>query len=372
MQRPRLKLAHRPILLPGDRVWIGSGHHGLGSEISGAHAALTWEVCQAMDGSMTRDELVEAVARSRAADRSTIERIMEFLITSGWVEDAEAPVPPILTQRDTERYRSSAQLLSWIDQVPRSGPYELQARLKASRVTVLGLGGIGSAVATSLAASGIGHLHLVDGDVVELSNLNRQALYAEADIGQSKADTAIRRLSALNSDIEIGGSDLFLKDPADIRREVAGCDIFVHCVDRPDDIYYWSNQVSLELGIPWILSSYAGPMAAIGTFIPGETGCFRCIMDAEESRADTENTTAWLEWHRPDGYNPVMAPTAQVSGHLAAMEAIYFLLGMKVQTAGRQLHHDFLDYEHQYYLGLGYSGECPHVAKAATESLPLP
>jgi molybdopterin-synthase adenylyltransferase len=348
------------MMLPGGRMWIGSAHFGLGSELTGDHVELTWDVCQAMDGSLTQDELIIAVASSHAADRSVVERIVEFLIASGWVEDAGAPVPSVLTERDVERYRSSVQFFSWIDQVPRSSPYELQATLKASRVTVLGLGGTGSAVATSLAASGVGHLHLVDGDEIELSNLSRQVLYTENDIGKSKSDTAVRRLVALNGDIEITGSDRFLESPSDIRREIAGSDVFVHCVDSPAEVYDWSNNVSLELGIPWVLGVYTGPMAAVGTFMPSETGCYQCITDSEESRARAEGTMELITRRRPEGCNPVLAPTAQISGHLAALETIYYLAGMNVQTAGRQFHHNFLDYEHHYYLGRGYSSECPH------------
>ena len=343
-------------------MWIGSAHFGLGSELTGDHVGLTWDVCQAMNGSLTQDELIAVVASSHAADRSVVERIVEFLISSGWVEDAGAPLPSALTERDVERYRTSAQFFSWIDQVPRYSPYELQAKLKASRVTVLGLGGTGSAVATSLAASGVGHLHLVDGDEIELSNLSRQVLYTEDDIGKSKSDTAVRRLVALNGDIEVTGSDLFLESPSDIAREVSGSDVFVHCVDSPAEVYEWSNNVSLELGIPWVLGVYTGPMAAVGTFMPSETGCYQCITDSEESRARAEGTMELITRRRPEGCNPVLAPTAQISGHLAALETIYYLVGMSVQTAGRQFHLNFLDYEHHYYLGRGYSSECPHRA----------
>jgi molybdopterin-synthase adenylyltransferase len=360
MLRPRIKEMHRPILLPGGRMWVGSPQYRVGSELTGADVELTWDVCQAMDGSLTQDDLITAVASSRAADRSVVEQIVEFLIASGWVEDAGAPPPTALTERDVERYRSSAHFFSWIDLVPRSSPYELQAKLKASRVTVLGLGGTGSAAATSLAAAGVGQLHLVDGDEIELSNLSRQILYTEEDIGKSKSDVAVHRLCALNRDIEITGSALFLEDPSDIRHEVTGSDIFLHCVDWPREVSSWSNEVSLELGIPWVLGAYTGPMAAVATFIPGETGCYQCIWDAEETKALADGTMELITRGKGKGNNAVLSPTAQISGNLAALEAIYYLLGMNVQTAGRQFHHNFLDYEHHYYTGLGYSSECPH------------
>jgi len=358
--KPCIKEIHRPIVQPDGSIWIGSAHYGLGSELTGPHVGLAQEVCQAMDGHLTQDELVAEIASSRTADHSLVERVVEYLIDSGWVEDAGAPVPSSLSQRDVDRYKSSAQLLSWIDLTPRSSPYELQAKLKASRVTVLGLGGVGCAVATSLAASGIGQLHVVDGDVVELSNLNRQVLYTGADIGKPKTEATVRRLSALNSDIEITGSNLFLKEAADIRSEIAGSDLFVHCADSPYEIINWSNEVSLDGGIPWVLAAYTGPMLVVGTFIPGKTACCRCVMGAEERRLRAKGIGEILDRGRPEGYNPVMAPTAQMSGNVAALEAIYYLLGLNVQTAGHILHINFLDYKHQYSLGPGYSDECTH------------
>lgn len=360
MIKPRIKETHRPIRLPGGSVWIGSVHYGLGSELSGPHADLAWQVCQAMDGHLTQDELIAEITGATGADRSAITSMVDFLIASGWVDDVGAPVPAVLSQRDVERYRSSAQFLSWVDLTPRSSPFEPQARLTSSRVTVVGLGGAGCAVATSLTASGIGRLHIVDGDVVELSNLNRQVLYDEADIGKPKTDAALRRLSALNSDIEITGTSLFLEEPADIRREIMGSDIFVQCADRPDEMSNWSNQISLDTGIPWVLAAYTGPMLVVGTFIPGKTGCYRCVMDPEEKRIRAQGKGQILDMRRPEGYNPVMAPTAQMAGHVAALEVIYYLLGLKVQTAGHMLHHNFLDYQHQYCLGPGFSAECPH------------
>ena len=75
--------------------------------------------------------------------------------------------------------------------MPRASSWDAQARLARSRVTVVGLGGSGAGAAAALAASGVGRLHCVDPDAVELSNLNRQVLYSEDDIGRPKVDAAV-------------------------------------------------------------------------------------------------------------------------------------------------------------------------------------
>ena len=92
---------------------------------------------------------------------------------------------------------ASTRYFSWIDTDPRRSRYDVQVALKRARVTVLGMGGTGGAVAMGLVAAGVGRLHCLDFDDVEVSNLNRQVLYTEDDIGRPKVDTAVRRITAV-------------------------------------------------------------------------------------------------------------------------------------------------------------------------------
>lgn len=358
MLRPRIKYAHRPIPRPSGALWIGSPHYGLGSEIED-QSGVVWRVCGLMDGTRTTPEIVDAAVAGTGHRAADVAEVIEFLVSSGWVEDAGAGQPDSLSAREVERYSRSMQLLSWIDQTPRSSPYELQARLNASRVTIIGTGGIGSAVATSLVASGVGWVHCVDGDVVELSNLNRQVLFTGADIGRRKVAAAVDRLRLLNDDIQVTGTDVMIGNLDDMLREVRGSDVFVHCADRPEEIVEWSNQAALHLGIPWVVASYTGPMVAVGMLVPGRTGCLTCMTSAERKRMDANGIGDLYHHKRVPGFNPVMAPLAQMSGHLAALEVIYLLLGMPAQTAGRRLHRNVIDYDHQYYIEAVRQPDCP-------------
>lgn len=336
-------------------------HYGIGAEISDS-AGLMWTVCQQLDGRLSGPDLVASIARTAPADPGDVQQIVDFLIASGWVEDAGAPPPPELSTRECERYERGIQLQSWIDQKPRTSRYELQARLKNSRVTVVGLGGIGSAVAASLAASGVGAIHCVDGDRVELSNLNRQLLFSEADIGRSKVDAGVERLRRLNSDIAVTGADGVLASPSELARQVAGSDLFVLCADRPRAIEQWADQVSRELGLPWVIASYAGPKLAVGTFVPGSSPCYGCLLGSERERMAEADMLHLLDLDPTPGFNPVMATTAQISGNVAAMEALNLLLGWEVQTAGGQLHWNFTDYDHRHFFAATPRPDCPACA----------
>src|SRR5215470_8621971 len=130
MLKPRIKTAHRPVLRPSGVIWIGSVHYGLGTELDD-ESGLVWPVCQLMDGTLTSEELISTAAASTRSDACAVGEIVDFLIASGWAEDAGADPPGILTAREVERYERSIQFQSWIDTVPRSSRYELQARLKA-------------------------------------------------------------------------------------------------------------------------------------------------------------------------------------------------------------------------------------------------
>lgn len=343
---------------PDGKIWIGSMHYGLATELDD-ESGLVWPLCELMDGTRTTDEVVASVAREQAAPADEVTEVFDFLVASGWVEDAGAGLPDGLSEREAERYLRSAQYLGWIDPSPRSSPYEHQARLKASRVVVLGAGGTGSAAAASLAACGIGRLHCVDMDVIELGNLVRQLIYTEADIGRPKAEVAADRLRALNSDIEVTAAMTELTGPQSIADTVRGADVFLLCADKPHQIMDWANEAALRLGMPWVFGLYQGPKLQVGTFIPGATGCLECLNVNEAERLAALGLGDFPEGRQFANYNPVMAPTAQMTGHFAAMEVIFLLLGLRVGTAGRVLHRDFLDHENQYFIDADRRQDCP-------------
>lgn len=358
----RIKSGHTPQLNPGGAVWIGPQLHGFATEMVDESGVL-WSVCEHMDGSRSREEIVEQVLAEHSADSDAdteaIGEVVDFLVSSGWVEDTSAPLPSELSAREVERYQRSAEFLTTADLRPGVTGYGLQARLKAARVAVLGLGGVGSAAATSLAASGIGRIHCVDHDVVELSNLNRQLLFTEADIGRSKVEAGVAHLRARNSDIIVTGSEVFLDGPEAIALAVKDCDAFLLCADRPDDIAPWANEAAYRCGTPWLAAGYSGPKFSLASFIPGQTACLHCLATAHEEEQRVSGIApvrpAWVS----RAQNPVIAPTAQIAGHYLAMETIRLLLGMTVQTAGRELHRYAVDYDQQYYLDARPRPDCP-------------
>ncbi|MEV4621417.1 ThiF family adenylyltransferase [Asanoa sp. NPDC049573] len=135
-----------------------------------------------------------------------------------------APDSAVLSNRERERYSRGRLFYRWIDLRPGATGWEPQLLLRAARMVVAGLGGTGGAAASALAASGVGRLHCVDSDTVEVSNLNRHLLYTEADLGRSKVDAAVERLRALNPDIVVTGERLAITGVDDLAGLAKGCD----------------------------------------------------------------------------------------------------------------------------------------------------
>jgi len=364
----RIKPGYSLHRLENGAVWIGPQIPGESTEITD-DAGVVWPICRRLDGTRSREVLVQEVFAEQSPGAETtageIGEIIDFFIASGWVLDTAAPVPSELSDREIERYQRNAQFFSSIDLRPETTGYGLQARLKAARVAVLGLGGVGSAAAASLTGCGIGSLHCLDHDTVELSNLNRQLLYTERDIGRSKVEAGVEHLRSRNSDIAITGAQTRLDGPDDIMRAVKDCDAFLLCADQPgqpgEEMEEWANAAAYACGVPWLTTAYSGPKYSLACFIPGRTVCFWCLyaQHRQEQRSMGIRVDPEYLVRRDETDNPVIAPTAQIAGHFMAMETVRLLLGMTVPTAGRELHRYVVDYDEQYYLEAQPRPDCP-------------
>ena len=177
---------------------------------------------------------------------------------------------------------------------------------------VLGVGALGSLAADLLARAGVGHLRLVDRDVVELTNLQRQTLYAEADVDAPKADAAAKRILAVNSEIDV---EAIAKDfnGRTYTEILEGVDLVIDGTDNMETRLLL-NDACLKLNTPWI---YGGAIATNGMVLPvgGDGPCFRCMV---------RNVPA-----------PGSLPTCDTAGILNSVSTA--IAGLQVTLALRQL-----------------------------------
>lgn len=145
---------------------------------------------------------------------------------------------------------------------------EGQQRLLAARVLIVGIGGLGSPVALYLTAAGVGHIGVVDGDVVSLSNLQRQVLYAAAEVGESKTECARRRLLQLAPHIEVDAYDYRL-DASNVHDLIKSYDIVVDGCDNAATRYMIDDECARQ-GKPYVyaaISEYEGQVSVFS--MPG-------------------------------------------------------------------------------------------------------
>jgi molybdopterin/thiamine biosynthesis adenylyltransferase len=163
---------------------------------------------------------------------------------------------------------------------------EGQEKLNESRVAVLGLGGVGCPAALYLTAAGIGNLVLVDGDCIQISNLNRQILYDSLGLGRSKSHAAAARLKHLNPDLSAEVVDRQIEE-REMGEILEGCDFVLDGFDRNRDRLA-VNRVCMRLGVPAVHGFAQDFSGEIFAAIPGKGSCLACAMD--ESFPESEVT----------------------------------------------------------------------------------
>jgi adenylyltransferase/sulfurtransferase len=171
-----------------------------------------------------------------------------------------------------------------------------QEKLCQSSVLVIGCGSLGCLTASLLARSGIGKLHLVDRDIVEVQNLQHQVLYEEADVGEPKTAAAAKHLKAANSDIEIIAE---VKDvnPTNVEELVKGKSIVLDATDNLETRFLL-NDACIKLNIPWLYMGAIGTYGMVMPILPRKTACLRCLL--------------------PEPPRPGTLPTCETAGVLAS------------------------------------------------------
>ncbi len=193
---------------------------------------------------------------------------------------------------------------------------------------VVGAGGLGGPAALVLAAAGVGRLVLLDEDAVEISNLNRQPLFGDADVGRRKAEAAAERIARLHPGARVDARDLRF-DPAVAEDLVRGSDVVVDASDN-FATRFLANDVAVAAGRPLVHGAVLRHTAQFLTVLPGKTGCLRCLFEAPP----------------PEGSVPtcaqagVLGALAGFAGALMATEALRVLAGERGAYAGRLVSHD--------------------------------
>ncbi|MFT6389631.1 MAG: adenylyltransferase/sulfurtransferase [Cellvibrionaceae bacterium] len=240
-------------------------------------------------------------------------------------------------------------------QLPHIG-VEGQLRLKKSRVLIVGAGGLGSPVSLYLAAAGVGRITIIDGDTIDLTNLQRQILFTTEQVGQSKAECAKKQLLALNPEIDVRAiqEHLSLENAKPL---IAGVDLVIDCTDN-FSTRYLINDICVLLKKPWLFASihqFSGQCALFTPLKTEASACFRCLFPEKPSGDLADCNTAG-----------VMGVLPGLLGTLQANEALKFLVGLPCALENVLLLAEAQEVEFRK-IQLSKNQECPLCSKESIE-----
>ncbi len=234
--------------------------------------------------------------------------------------------------------------------------YNGQLKLKNAKVCVVGTGGLGNPIITRLAAMGIGTLRIVDRDVIELSNLHRQTMFDEDDVGQVKVEVAAKKLKKLNPDCNIEALAVSVNDYIAIE-VIEGCDVVIDALDSVN-ARYALNGACVKSNIPFVTGAAVGVSGQVFTVLPKESACYFCMFpDLDE---DTMPTCSI------EGVHPSIL---SIVGGIEVAEAIKIIIGKKPSLSEKILHIDLenLDFNNTRTFR---AEECPICGTGKLEAIP--
>ena len=253
-----------------------------------------------------------------------------------------------LSSKDLDRYSRQVML----EQIG----YEGQLKLRNAKVCVVGVGGLGNPITSRLAAMGIGKLRIVDRDVIELSNLHRQTMFDESDVGEIKVEAAAKKLKKLNSDIIIEALPVSVNDYTAFE-VIEGCDVVVDALDSVN-ARYSLNKACIAKNIPFVTGAAVGVSGQVFTILPKQTACYHCMFPALDE--DTMPTCSI------EGVHP---PILSIVGGIEVAETIKIILGKKPSLSERILHIDLetLDFS---FTRTFKADECPACGSGKLQETP--
>lgn len=221
-----------------------------------------------------------------------------------------------------------------------------QERLQQSRVLVVGLGGLGCPAALYLAAAGVGELVLVDGDTVELSNLQRQIAHSESDIGANKARSVAASIAALNPQVKLEVLEQRLLESA-MPELISRVDLVLDATDNYP-VRFALNRACIASGVPLVSAAAVRSEGQVAVFDSSRGGpCYRCLYTEGEDQTALSCSESG-----------VLAPLVGVIGSMQAMEALKVLSGYGVPLVGKLLVLDLRTMDFRQLI-LAARADCP-------------
>lgn len=284
-----------------------------------------------LDGSRETEAVHTALTeRHPALSRADLDQALADLDDARLLHDADASREG-LTDQDCERWSRNLGFFETYATMDHS-KYAYQRAIRDTRVAMLGVGGVGSHVLMDVVATGFRDIRIVDFDTVELSNLNRQVLYSEQDIGQSKTELAAAWVKRYDSDVTLDVVTRKLMSADDVYDVVHDRDIVIAAIDRPKTrALTWLNEGCLRAGAALVTGGVDTQRAVHFTVLPGVSGCVECWKTAAHVSDPTAHAIHLEQRAQEDAGQRFGEDMAAFDGLVALQTA--FLVGELVRLA---------------------------------------
>ncbi len=232
-----------------------------------------------------------------------------------------------LSSEDLDRYSRQVML--------EEIGYQGQLKLQQAKVCVVGVGGLGNPITTRLVAMGVGTIRIVDRDVIELSNLHRQTLFDDSDVGEIKVEAAEKKLQKLNPNVTIEALPISVNDYTALE-VVDGCDLVIDALDSVN-ARYSLNKACIQKNIPFVTGAAVGVSGQAFTILPKKSACYHCMFPSLD---EDSMPTCSIE-----GVHPSIL---SIIGGIEVAEAVKIILGKKPSLSEKILHVDLENLDFVY------------------------
>ncbi|CDG19546.1 HesA/MoeB/ThiF family protein [Xenorhabdus doucetiae] len=292
-------------------------------------------------------------------EANTIKFVVDKLIKSGLTLEESVNATNFLIEKHHVVYDESIKLERYSRHYLYYGgwsysPNDVQEKISSSHVIILGCGGIGNHLAINLATAGINKLTLIDDDLIELSNLTRQHMFTEDDVGLHKIDVLAREIKRRNKNVQINTIKKSINSQSDLAC-LPKADLIALSADYPDELASWVNLYAVKNKFPFINIGYVGDIAVFGPFyIPNESGCFACNSNiVPDINPEHRNLHKYAEMINKGFQAPSFVAVNAMSSAMATNDIIRYLGGsVKPLSTNKRVG------IHSYELKIEYQ-ECP-------------
>lgn len=223
--------------------------------------------------------------------------------------------------------------------------------LSTKRVALIGAGGIGNWVGLNLIGAGFKEIRIIDFDRVELTNLTRQVLFDEADLGKLKTQVAAHCLQKKNSQTKVTPIEMKVQSVSELEQSLKNIDFVILSADRPEQIHDWVDEVCWKKQIPYLNIGYRDGEGIIGPMtIPGQTSCYQCFKPQFPAHNSYDPTCSELLKLFDQRYQaPSFGPLNALVSTVGSLEVIKYFTGLgQLQSLDTEISVNALNLEWQY------------------------